>query len=332
MRQSALLRFPAALGSIVFFVVLAAAAAAPGIAHACRFWALIGADYPGDLIEDHLRSGTVSNLETLGTWNANGWAFAAYPRPLPDLPLRGPLIRRGGPPASHPVDPDYDRAVNEWIALRPRCLLGHVRAASSGLRGIPDPHPFEHAGLVFAHNGSLPAGELVDILLDADPAFFDTHPPDYLEEPIDSEIYFLYLVRSMEVHADRSRTDAILLGVRDLALRFPTSRLNFVMSQGDTLWAARIAPYDEWDPVRYFPAATPGESNAVGSPYWCVASEIVGSTEDGWAAIPARHMGVFVPGRPPQFLPVEETAPPREDLELDPAVRRSRIQVGEAPR
>lgn len=332
MRQSAHLRVQATLGSSFLFLIFAWSTATPGSSHACRFWALTGADYPDGLIEQHLRSGTVSNMELLGSWNANGWAFAAYLPPNLGMPIAGPLIRRGGPPASHPTDPDFDHAVDELVALRPRCVLGHVRAASSGLWGIPDPHPFQHAGFVFAHNGSLPAQALVDALLDADPTFFETHPPDYMEAAIDSEIYFLYLVRTLETHPELSRTDAILTGVREIALRFPGHRLNFVMSRGDTLWALRHAPGDQADPVRYLPAVVPEESNAAGSPFWCVASQIVGSTQDGWGTIPMQHLGVFVPGRPPQFIPIEPTAPREAPIDRESGVGQVRIQAGEQPR
>ncbi len=330
MRLKTRFRLQIRLGAIL--LVLAANLAPSGPAHACRFWALIGIDYPEDLIEEHLRSGSLANLESLGSMNRNGWAFAAYFPRESSLPLSGPLIRRGGPPASHPTDPDYDRAVDELVDLRPRCVLGHVRAATSGLWGIPNPHPFEHAGLVFAHNGGLPAADLVDAILEADPKFFETHPPDYLEAAIDSEIYLLYLIRIMEANPGLSRTEAIVTGVREIALRFPNHRMNFVMSQGDTLWALRHAPHDESDPVRYFPAVEPGENSGAGSPYWCVASEVMGSSEERWGTLPPRHLAVFEPGRPPRFLPILSAWPAEEAINPDAGVGRTRIEAGESPR
>jgi hypothetical protein len=74
------------------------------------------------------------------------------------------------------------------------------------------------------------------------------------------------------------------------------------MTRGDTLWALRCSGYDTGDPVRYFPNDDPD------SPFWVVASQPVGSEGSRWSTIPATSLGVFVPGEPPAFYPVQAGA------------------------
>jgi predicted glutamine amidotransferase len=278
--------------------------------HACRFWGLIGTGYPAGLIEDDLRSGTITNLRQLGASNHDGWGFASF---LPDTLgrlLRGPLVRRGRPPSTHPQDPDFDLAVDEIAELNPRASLGHVRAASSGHFGLPDPHPFLHEGFAFAHNGTVSCTTMVGLLTGDDPGYLETHPPEYINGYIDSELLFLYLLKYRHAHPALPRAEALRDAAAALFEIVAPARLNFVMTAGDTLYALRCGGHDEYDPVRYYPNAA--GSSSVGdphgktepSPFWVVASQPVGSDLNLWAPFPPRTLGVFVPGEAPRFLPL----------------------------
>ncbi len=295
-----------ALGAILILALFPGAPQAPAT-HACRFWALIGSAYPEGLIVDHLRDGAIANLRDLGGMNRDGWGFASFLDRTSGPILDGPLVRRGGPPANHPSDPDFDRAVAEIDRLRPRAVIGHVRAGTSGHWGIPNPHPFQHEGRVFAHNGGVPEDLLVNLLTRGDPSYLEVHPPDYVNGYIDSELYFLYLLKFIHENPKLRRIEALRRGVRALAAQAGSNRLNFVLTAGDTLYALRLAPYDAADPVRYFPETARGTPV---SPYWVVASQILGSEETGWGTIPPRTLAVFVPSQPPQFLSIDgEEAP-----------------------
>jgi predicted glutamine amidotransferase len=285
--------------------------------HACRFWGLIGSNYPSDVITDHLRDGTISNLRDLGGYNNDGWGFASFLHASDSTPLVLPLIRRGGPPANHSHDPDFDLAVDELIALSPKATLGHVRAGSSGHWGIPDPHPFQHEGMVFAHNGSVNIATLLQLLKADDPNYLKTHPPDYVEGYVDSELYFLYLLKYINKHPELPHAEALRQAVYEVTLAMSMHRLNFIATAGDTLFALRHAPGDGGDPVRYYPIVTSNET----SPYWIVASQIMGSTAEGWGTIPAKNLAVFVPGQRPVFLPIGPEMYPSESLpfEVGPA-------------
>ncbi len=284
--------------------------------HACRFWALVGSGYPDTLITDHLRDGMLgtaeNSLKFLGQFNYDGWGIASFLRDELEVPLNRPLIRRGGPSSYDPNDPDYDLAVDELDALEPQAVLAHVRLGSSGHSGIPDPHPFQHEGIVFAHNGTIPESLLEDLLTADEEDFFEKHPPDYKEGYvgtgyIDSELYFLFLLKYERDHPSLSRIEALQGAIGQLAQQ-AYGRLNFVMTAGDTLFALRHANNDAWDPVRYAPALASAPAEA--SPYWVVASQAFGSGDLTWTEIPAKSLGVFVPGEQPAFYEIEQGSGP----------------------
>jgi predicted glutamine amidotransferase len=267
-------------------------------AHACRFWGVVGVGYPENLIADHLRDGTTNNLVRLSGTYRNGWGIAYF---LPDdvpLPLTRPVIRRGGAPPNHPSAVEFDLAVEELTAIRPKAALAHIRRCSSGPCGIPDPHPLQHDGKLFAHNGTISDSLLTALLTADDPRYLADHPPEYTGIPIDSELFLFYLLKTIDQHPELSEPEALQRALSDLA-SLTGSRLNFVLTAGDGLYAARCATNDENDPVRYYPAdGTP-------SPWWVVASQILGSYPDDWAAIPPRTLALFIPGQIPQFFPIE---------------------------
>ncbi|MDM7917171.1 MAG: class II glutamine amidotransferase, partial [Candidatus Eisenbacteria bacterium] len=295
---------PLLLPAVVLLAGLAFALL-PRPAAACRFWALIGSGYPSALAADHLRDGTVANLRDLGGGNRDGWGIGFFPTPDSSTPIRGPIVRRGGPPANHPGESEFREAVEELSAVRPAAVIAHVRAGSSGHWGIPNPHPFQHDGMLFAHNGTLPSDALYHLIQQEDPHYLERHPPDYVDGHIDSELYFLYLLESIERHRDLGRTGALRLAASELFSRFPGTRLNCVLTRGDTLFALRLDANDAWDPLCYMPAAG-ASSGTQGSPYWVVASQPLGSDEDDWDEIPERSLAIFVPGRPPSFLAIPD--------------------------
>jgi predicted glutamine amidotransferase len=269
-----------------------------GATDACRFWGLAGDGYPQGMLADQLRDGSPSNLRVLGNTNRDGWAIAFVHPDVDPHPLGGPVIRRGGSRANHPGIPDYGAAVDELELLRPRVSIAHVRRCTISHCGVPDPHPFLREGILFAHNGNMSDSLMVDLLTRDDPNYLIDHPPDYDDAYIDSELYFLYLLKYRDEHPDQSFADALRHAVYDLSLLTQT-RLNFVLAAGDTLFVLRHDPLDADDPVRYYPAGSSA------SPFWIAASQAVGSDPSGWAAIPVRSLAVLVPGQAPLLLAVE---------------------------
>ncbi len=300
------------------------------VPHNCRFWGLIGADYSGEILSTHLIDGGLQSLRDLGGQNYDGWAFAYYLPESHAVPLNRPIFRRGGPPA--PEDEDYLLAVEEMLAVRPRTILGHVRLRSSGHVGVPDPHPFQHEGAIFVHNGSVPEETLLSMLEADDPDYLDTYPPDWndtssgRDDYIDSELYFLLLNKYRREHPELTTAEALRLGVREVAAAAPRNRLNFIMTRGDTLYALRHYNGYASDPVQFYPTVAIGSEQ--GFPYWVVASQKMGSDPGNWESIPVKTLAEFVPGREPRFYPIDGhqepaysfktiTVAPLEDIDDD---------------
>ncbi len=278
-------------------VVIAALCQLPHPAVACRFWALVGEEYPENLIADHLTAGTVS-LRSLSQLNPDGWGIGCFPPGGGEVPLNRPLVRRGGPPADHLTFREFDVAVEELRSIAPGAAIAHLRKCTASHCGVPDPHPFQRDGVLFAHNGRMSDSLMVELLTADDPNYLESHPPEYVDEYIDSELYFLYLLKGVAEHPDLEISEALRSAVAELALLTDT-RLNFVLTAGDTLLALRHAPHDLTDPVYYYPAI------GAPSPFWVVASQPLGSNTIAWFPIPARTLAVFVPDQMPAFLPVD---------------------------
>ncbi|MBP6876103.1 MAG: class II glutamine amidotransferase [Candidatus Eisenbacteria bacterium] len=287
--------------------------------HNCRLWAIVGHDYPGTLISNQLRDGLPTNLKQLGTYNQDGWGLAYFP----DLPepsaLRGPIIRRGGPRSSHPFETEYDIAVDEMDRMRPKAAIGHVRAGTSGHWGIPNPHPFLQRGMVFAHNGGANVTAMEQYLEEG--KYLDSHPPDYVQGigssgHVDSELFFLCLLKHIDDHPGRPFAEALLASVRHFVSRFGGGALNFVLTDGDTLYALNC--YGTSNSLRYFSvgskAAGGGSPEGNGgapaggdaSPYWVVASEPMGSGAAVWGTMALNTFGIFIPDRDPVFYPLAD--------------------------
>jgi predicted glutamine amidotransferase len=281
-------------------------------AHNCRFWSVVGDGYASELVTEHLRDGSHRNLRELGETNDDGWGIGYFLPADARLPLQTPLIRRGGPAASNNHEAEYGLAVAELAAILPPAAIAHVRRGTSGHYGIPDPHPFQHRGILFAHNGGLEVDELEDRL----GGFLTRNPPDYVAGApgtghIDSELYMLYLLKLIDEQPGETFTSALLSAVRTIVVDEDLHDdyeplLNFVLTRGDTLYALQYYG-PGYNLEHYYPAsAAGGAGEKEASPFWVVASESLGWGGGGWAAIPSRTLAVFVPGEAPAFLAVDD--------------------------
>ncbi len=204
--------------------------------HNCRFWGGIASRLDSLVIHDQVITQPQS-LENLSPSNPNGWALIHFPGEG-DLPV----IRRGPNPAIE--DPIYDMAVARAGADSARIVIGHVRNCTSGLCDIPNPHPFyrfyNEKHWFLGHNGSIDKEVLLDLIR---PEFLAANPPvngSNFEEWIDSELYFLYILQTLEDY-DWQMAPAMGEVVEWLRVRIigDIEQLNFVMTDGTTLWAYR---------------------------------------------------------------------------------------------
>lgn len=283
--------------------------------HACRFWGLVGSGPLDSLVIDQLVTGTYS-LKSLASSNPDGWAVGFEAPVLTGAGLQAPVVLRGGPSADHAFDDRYDQAVGQMFALEPTRAVVHIRAASSGHADVPDPHPFQRDDLLFAHNGTLRTEDLLDLILEDDPAYLDEHPADFSDPYIDSELYFLYLRKVIEgsnsgggsrsgghprsglprwpPQRPRSIEGALKEALLTLYDRGAMgTAANCLLASPDTLFAVRFDPGDhDRYRVRY---------RKVGGS-WIVASEPVGTDTTGWVSLPPKSLGVFTATGAPEIV------------------------------
>ncbi|MBC8368059.1 class II glutamine amidotransferase [bacterium] len=259
--------------------------------HNCRFWGAISSVMDSVKLHDQLIVQPQS-LENISPSNPNGWALVHF---------AGeniyPIIRRGANPAIE--DPIYDMAVAKAGEDSARIVIGHVRNCTSGLCDIPNPHPFyrfmngKHWFL--AHNGTIYKHVLMDLLR---PEFLAAHPPvngENLEEWIDSELYFLYILQTLEDH-NWQMAPAMGEVVEWLRVRVmgDAEQLNFVMSDGSTLWA-----YREGIKLYY-------QFNTEAVPYSAVASKHPEAEQGLWTEMVDGQLIALRRGVPPILYNVED--------------------------
>lgn len=118
-------------------------------------------------------------------------------------------------------------------------LLAHVRARTVGEINLANTHPFRCERWLFAHNGTI-----------SDLAFLRDHTSQErlrgISGQTDSERFFAYLLTRLDeagvTHEPASaRTDAVVLrALQDALLRPHFGACNFLLSDGETLYAHRF--------------------------------------------------------------------------------------------
>ncbi len=239
--------------------------------HNCRLWGMVSQRAPHGLISEQL-SFLPSSLENLSHVNIDGWGIAYY------IGCRAiPTIFRGRPPAYS--DGDFDTAVARTSLSSPSVAVAHIRRCSSGLCGIPDPHPFERIKngrhWLLAHNGSGDKGVILGLIR---PEYLAANPPQNGGDDtllwIDSELYFIFILQTLE---DFNWEVKPALGhvIEQLRLAVPEGSLmlNFYLTDGTTLWA-----YREGNTLFY-------KYDSTGTPYSVVASQYPSATQEDWIEI-----------------------------------------------
>jgi predicted glutamine amidotransferase len=267
--------------------------------HNCRMWVMVTTD-PMRTLDAMVRQ-QLDSLRDLGWGNPDGWGIAYYIRP--DSITRLPVIRRGEPAA--PMDPRYPQAVDELAKYGSDGAMAHVRKASAGLTtGIPGPHPFDRRSgvinlrILFAHNGSIPTAILLDLIRALNANYLTQNPPDYIPNFLDSDLYCLYILENIDTYIDSTYEACIRTAVTriDSALGINySSYLNFVMTDGTTIWALCFA--DE-SPGTYSLFYYPDTGF---SQTWVAASVPLDKDSIYWKAVPNKTLVTLVPGQAPRF-------------------------------
>jgi len=251
--------------------------------HECRFWGMIANSLPEDVVLDHLVD-LPNSLKNLGATNRDGWGIAYYND-------TEPIVRRGEPPASE--DPNFDLAAEEVASSEGRIGIGHVRRSASPPYNVPNPHPFKRfkneGWWLFAHHGTIDKYLLVNLIGDE---YLAANPPEIggnIDEWNDSELYFIYLLKCMD-ESSWNVTAGVARAVTAICDVNPNYNMNFVLSNGEVLWAFRRG--DAQHMLYYY-------YNSASPQYSAVASQYPTSSQGDWVALDNYN-----------FIELTRTAPP----------------------
>jgi predicted glutamine amidotransferase len=210
----------------------------------CRMWGAISDSIPDGVIIDHLIK-EPNSLKNLAEQNhIDGWGTGYYLHYADSV-----VIDRGRLRAF--ADSTYDSAVIFMEEHKPQIALAHVRLCSSGCcehgaETIEDPHPFlRHKNgkdWSFEHNGLVSVERLTELIGEE---YLAANPPDCSQvcpppdnQNCDSEYLFLLLLKYIEEH-NWNVIDGVVAAIDTLVAAGETGYMNFIMSDGENLWAFR---------------------------------------------------------------------------------------------
>jgi predicted glutamine amidotransferase len=123
-------------------------------------------------------------------------------------------------------DRDFAQEAKE---LESRTFVAHVRYASNGDLTLPNTHPFEQDGRLFAHNGVI--GDLARLEAELGDARALVHGET------DSERFFALITR--QISETGNVADGIAAAARWVAANLPILSINCVLTTPTDLWALR---------------------------------------------------------------------------------------------
>jgi predicted glutamine amidotransferase len=130
-----------------------------------------------------------------------------------------------------PLAAFHDRAfAQEARTVRSATFVAHVRFASTGALELRNTHPFEQQGRLFAHNGVIGDTAALDRRLGA--------ASSLVGGDTDSERFFALITTEIDRH-DGDVAAGISAAVAWVAAHLPVLSLNFVLIDGEQLWALR---------------------------------------------------------------------------------------------
>ena len=155
----------------------------------------------------------------------SGWGMAVYQRP------DGTECRRVRFPEAAHADGGFREATEE----RGRIFSVHVRRATMGGLSLRNTHPFALGNYSFCHNGTvLHYARLLE---------GDVRAP---EGDTDSEVLFHFLMREYD---PGEPIGSLRRGIAAVVERSPFSGLNFLLSDGEKLFAYRLGVFElHWLP------------------------------------------------------------------------------------
>jgi len=201
----------------------------------CRFLGIVSAEsIPYRILLKEIPK----SLSILSREHFDGWGIAVYRSSLnpEEKPSDSWALYKGIQSA------EKDKAFHEISSkISGEVLISHVRRRTVGPVSLENTHPFERNGWVFAHNGTIK---------DRDYLRSGISPSQMkkIKGETDSELFFNFLLSRWEekgllASPDQEKMDEVLKEVvRDVSLRPDFGELNFLLSNGSTLYTYRLGP------------------------------------------------------------------------------------------
>ena len=216
-----------------------------------------------------------NSLKNLSQANPNGWSVGYYTDGS-----SAPIVNRGEDSAY--IDPLFDKAVSAAADITPPIVVSHVRNCSSGLCGIPNPHPFERTinGKLWlmGHNGTIDKSVLLSLIR---PDFLTANPPVYgtvQSQWIDSELYFIFMQQTLmdDNYNVKPALGHVIQSLRD---KIPGTGelLNFFLTDGTTLWG-----YRQGESLYYSSNSYHDNTTNTNIAYSVLASQYTASSQGSW--------------------------------------------------
>jgi glutamine amidotransferase len=181
----------------------------------CRLFGLI-ANKPVNIRFSMLEAG--NSFKRQGKGNADGWGIGWY-----EQDGKSKIEKYGESAFASRRFNELAKEVNSKI------FIAHVRYMSSGLeKSQRNAHPFAYKSWLFAHNGTLKKEEVLNLLS-------EPYSLGFTSEPIDSELYFRYIVQCIE--KDKDPIEGIKRATNEV--KYLGRGLNFILSDGKNLYAYR---------------------------------------------------------------------------------------------
>jgi predicted glutamine amidotransferase len=188
---------------------------------------------------------------------------------------------------AEPINTDkklFDQASQKAAKSQSPILIGHLRKASEGRRDVSNSHPFHSRDWIFAHNGTVFGAAASLPLQDSEP-----------QGQTDSERLFLWIVENVRNAHDS--TDALVQLLKKHRSDLVYSALNFLMTDGEKLWA-----YREFGDKRFDPGETLQEREKYYTMGYTrvgdaavICSEPLKTLSKNWISLPSRTLAIFTP-------------------------------------
>jgi predicted glutamine amidotransferase len=246
----------------------------------CRLLGMTGA-HPlpvREVMEEFFPLGQTGKVKcTMKPGHLDGWGLSGLSAG------RAVYFDRRAEPVTESKKP-YEVAIDKAAKSQSPVLISHLRKASEGGRDVRNTHPFHSRDWIFAHNGTIFGASASFPLRDSEP-----------QGETDSERFFLWMVENVRTEDDR--TEALVSLLRKARAELVYSALNFLMTDGEVLWA-----YREYGDKRMDPGETLEEREKYYTLYFArvertavVCSEPLKNVSKMWQPIPQRTLAVFSP-------------------------------------